>query len=184
MLAVEPHQGLLKEAQGREGVETLLATADEFVARPEFPKYNKFLMCHCAHHFPNPVATFKAMLQRMPADGRCMVINYPDEITLPLWRSARDSFNRHPHDPSKPMIEAGLAVEVHREVVSYHVTKSFWYKRIRGRVYSPLEMLTDEEIEQGIAELEETELRGVGLEEEFEIREINMCFVGTKPNQK
>ena len=183
MLAVDPNHKLLQIARNREGVVGLQATVAEFVARPDFPEYNKFLMCHCAHHFPDLVATFKAMLQRMPVDGRCVMLYYPaKEITLPLWKKVREMISKCDESPHKEqMIEAGLAVEVHREVVSYHVTKSFWYKWLRGRAASFFERLTDEEIEQGIAELEKTQLAGIGMEEVFEIKDAHMVAVATPP---
>ena len=157
------------------------ATADDFTAHPNFPDYNKIFMSHSAHHLPDPVTTFKTMLQRMTPDARCVVVYYPENNSMLLWKAAIDMFNKHPHDMSKPMIDAGMAVEVHRANVSYKVTKAFWYHRLRGRVYSPLEMLTDEQIEAGIAELEATRLKGVAMEEEFEMKEVHMVSVGTSP---
>ena len=181
MLAVDPNQKSLQIARDREGVVCLQATAAEFVARPDFPKYNKFLICHCAHHFPDLASTFKAMLQRMPADGRCVMLYYSEEITLPLWKTVREMMGKREGCHEEQMIEAGLAVEVHEEVVSYHVTKSFWYKYIRERAMSLFEQMTDEEIEQGIAELEKTQLAGIGPEEEFEIKDAQVVAVATRP---
>ena len=117
----------------------------------------------------------------MTPDAHCVVLYYPENKSFLIWKAALDIFNEVRHDLSKPMMAAGMAVEVNKVTISYKVTKAFWYERFQGRVYSSLEMMTDEQIEAGIAELEETRLKGVAMEEEFEIKEVHMVSVGTSP---
>ena len=173
---------MLQKAKGREGIDTLQATGDEFVAQlaPK-SKYNKILFCHSAHHLPNPAATFRALLEAMPQDGRCAVVYYPSEVSLLLWQAAMEAFSSKARDLSKEMSSAGMVVELHEVTVHYKVTKSFWYQRLRGRVYSTIESMTDEQIEEGIAELESTKLSDLGMEEEFETSEIHLIAVGSRP---
>ena len=117
----------------------------------------------------------------MTPDARCVVLYYPENKSFLIWKAALDIFNEVRHDRSKPMMAAGMAVEVNKVTIRYKVTKAFWYERFRGSVYSSLEMMTDEQIEAGIAELEEARLKGVAMEEEFEIKEVHMVSVGTSP---
>ena len=174
---------MLKKAKGKEGIDVLQATADEFAAQATLrSKYNKMLFNHSAHHLPNPAATFRAlMLEAMPQDGRCAVVYYPSKVSLLLWKAAREAFNNNARDLSKEMTAAGMVVEVHEVEVHYKVTKSFWYKRLRGRVYSTIESMTDEQIEEGIAELENTKLSSLGMDEEFQTSEVHVIAVGRLP---
>ena len=186
MLAVEPNPDMLQKAKEKEGVDVLQATGDEFVAQlAPNSNYNKILFSHCAHHLPNPAATFRAVLKAMPEDGRCLVINYPPNFSSFYWKAANELFNSTKmctSDMSKEMIAAGMTVDVYKVPATYKMAKSSWYERLRKRVFSTLEAMTDEEIEEGIAELEETKLSGVGMEEEFQMTEFHVVAVGRRPN--
>ena len=72
---------------------------------------------------------------------------------------------------------------MHEVPVNYKVTKSFWYKRLRGRVFSTLETMTDEQIEEGIAEIERTKLSGLSMDEEFQITELHVHGCCGRPYQ-
>ena len=82
ILAVEPNLDMLQKAKEKEGIDVLQATADEFLTQlaPK-SKYNKILFSHCAHHLQNPAATFRVVLEALPQDGRCVVINYPKNFS-------------------------------------------------------------------------------------------------------
>ena len=179
---MEPNLDMLQKAKEKEGIDVLQATADEFLTQlaPK-SKYNKILFSHCAHHLPNPAATFRVVLEALPQDGRCVVINYPKNFSRFYWKAANELFNSQKmctSDMSKEMTAAGMVVEEHEVPVNYKVTKSFWYKRLRGRVFSTLETMTDEQIEEGIAEIERTKLSGLGMDEEFQITELHVVAVG------
>ena len=116
----------------------------------------------------------------MSPNACCVVVYYPENNSMLLWKAAIDVFNKC-HDLNKPMMAAGMVVKVHKVTIRYKVTKAFWYERFRGCAYSSLEKMTGEQIEAGIVELEETRLKGVAMEEEFEIKEVHMVSVGTSP---
>ena len=59
--------------------------------------------------------------------------------------------------------QAGFITQQQEEKVTYSYTKDEWYQKIRGRYRTVLELFTDEEIEAGIAELEQTTLKNTDV---------------------
>ena len=65
--------------------------------------------------------------------------------------------------------KANFEVEVSEEKIYVGLKKSRWYEMLRGRFQSTLSEFTDEEIEDGINELETGKLKGLCLEDEVKL---------------
>lgn len=105
----------------------------------------------------------------------------PTKSKIPLWKTALDAFTKIPTNLNQNLKEAGFSVETHTILEKIPFPKSLYYEWLRARAVSAYELLSDEDIEKGIAELEETTLRSVGMEEEFLMEFMFVCDVGTLP---
>ena len=71
-------------------------------------------------------------------------------------------------------------MEVTEEHIDVNLTKSKWYHMLRGRFNSNLTELTDEEIEEGIDELERGKLKDLNPEDDISISGTLLVFKATK----
>ena len=71
-------------------------------------------------------------------------------------------------------------VEVAEENIDFNVTKSKWYHMLRGRFNSNLTKFTDEEIEEGIDELERGKLKDLEPQDDISISFTLLVFMARK----
>ena len=159
---IDPNTKMLEIARKREGIETMLATVDGFLDSPIAPSYNKILMARCVHHFSDPLAVFKGIYKVIPKGGVCMIFrNGLGHATLPLFQAA---LHKNPRLSETELVslleEAGFATSSEEIFNQFTCSKDEWYYKIRCRFISTLSSFTDEEIEKGIAELDNSALKG------------------------
>ena len=163
VLVIDPSTKMLEIAKKREGIETMLATVDGFLDSPIAPSYNKILMARCVHHFSDPLAVFKGIYKVIPKGGVCMIFrNGLGDTTLPLFQAARRKKNPRLSEAELVSLleEAGFAASSEEILTQFTCSKDEWYYRIRCRFLSMLSSFTDAEIEKGIAELDNSTLKG------------------------
>ena len=179
-MVVDPTPGMLEIARTKEGVETMLATADDFVSSPRLPNYKRILFGRCFHHLHDPATTFKSMLENCQAGTLCLVL---DPIETPLLRNANKTALRGvpPEVVLSAVKEAGWAVESHTEVYAVKMTKKEWYSQLQRKAFSSLQVFTDEEIEAGLSELDKTQMSSVAPDETIDHRVEFLCVKLTIP---
>lgn len=163
VLVIDPSAKMLEIAKKREGVETMLATADGFLDSPMAPNYNKILMARCVHHFPDPLAVFKGIYKVIPKGGICMIFrNGLGDTTLPLFQAVQCKNNPRLSEAELVSLleKAGFTASSEDILTQFTCSKDEWYYRIRCRFVSTLSPFTDAEIEKGIAELDSSTLKG------------------------
>ena len=180
VLVVDPTPGMLEVAKMKEGVTTMLATGHEFVTSPAIHKYNRILIGRCFHHLLDPSATFKLMRENCQPDMLCLVL-HDAEIPVLSYGGKIASTGLSLEFILDPLENTGWAMEKHMEVCLSKVKKGEWYSRIRGRMFSSLEVFTDDEIEAGLEELDKTEMKDIALDENIDIRENYICLQLTLP---
>ena len=157
VLCVEPSIEMLHYAEKRDGLIPFLGTADEFLANddPKLKHYNKILINESAHLFPSPLDTFKKIAAYLPEDGKLVVIARAQASTFPMWESMRRTFTVVKIESFKEMLEkAGFTVKLVQESYAIPMTKKEWYDKLRRRIFSTLYSFSDEEIEEGLKELD------------------------------
>ena len=171
---------MLEIARTKDGVDTMLATAGEFVSSPALSNYNKILISRCLHHLHDPAAIFKSMRENCLAGTLCLVMH---DIETPILCYANKTASRGlPQEVIlSPVEAAGWAVEDHIEVCAVKMTKRDWYGLLRRKSHSSLEVFTDEEIEAGLNELDKTQLSGIALGDTIDLREEYLCVKLTVP---
>ena len=166
VVCVDPSQEMLKVAE-KNGAKTIHSTAEDFLVsgKTQFP-LKVVLMIGCIHHFQDINLVFSKLSECMPENGVCFIVQQPPETTLPLFRAAKQAFadtSKRLEPISEVLQTKGFQCKIVRGVESVQLKKGFWYSAIRNRVVSGFERLSDEELEQGIKELEEEFSREVIL---------------------
>ena len=158
VVSIDPSQEMLNVAM-KNGAITIESTAEDFFAtEPNFP-LNVIFMNSCIHHFENLDFVFSKMASYMPEDGMCIVCKYPPNTTLPFFKAAKDAYMKagdkleeaykHIDFESK-----GLTCRKVAGVEKVIMEKMLWYEGIRNRLATFMVTFSDEELEEGIKELE------------------------------
>ena len=160
ILCVDPSEGMLEIAKGRDGIETFHATAEEFFASSEIASklFTKVMICGCAHLFVDREAVFRSLKNRLPTNGACIVIYWVNASHL--IPAGAEKFNagyvqKEVEIDCKIFDEVGLKWRVLDEVATHPIKKNDWYTVQRMRMLRCVEGLSDVEIEEGIKVLEE-----------------------------
>ena len=173
---MEPNAEMLHEAEKWEGVKSYLGTADKFFSIDHQPKYKKILINQCAHLFPDPLATFQKAAQYLPTDGMILLIVRDKTTTFPLWKSVREQMS-HPEGDNTlhaSLEQAGFNIQMFSEMHIVEMTKVQWYDKLRRRIFSTMADMSDEQIEEGLKELDQDWFLG---KQDFDTVEINDCLL-------
>ena len=177
---VEPVEKLLVQASNRHSVKPVLATCLDFYKNPahQASQYNKVLFCASIHHLPDQLATLRMVYNCMPTGGVCLVITSSSN-TLPLWKKAKTTFDPNP-ECIQSFEQSFGAVNKTTESFFFTIKKSAWIAKLRHRIFSNFEEMSDEEIEKGIVELEETKFKGIDDKDELNLEYQVMCYRAIK----
>ena len=152
VVCVDPSPEMLAVAR-ENGAITIQATAEEFLAsKPDYP-LKVVLLNACIHHFTDLDFVCSQLAKYMAEDGVCIVTEYP----LPLFKAALHEVSEYRHLEAfcKSVESKGLKWRMVSGAEPGEVEKELWYTAIRNRLASVLLKYTDEELEQGIQELQE-----------------------------
>lgn len=187
---VEPAPEMIKQAEEREGgagMRCVCASVQKFLASCEgaSEKFDRLLLKEMAHHIPEDERTeaFAGLARLLEPGGKLLILTRPHSPDYPLFAAARAEWQKDTPATFHPGLEealrgAGLKVETTPEAFPMALPKSVWYDMIRQKFWSCFSNLSDEQLEAGIAELEE---KGAAAQEEFNFKEVELFMVATKP---
>ena len=153
VVCVDPCQEMLDVAQ-KNGAITVRATAEEyFGSKPDSP-LKVVLMNGCVHHFTDPEFVFTKLADYMPDNGVCFATQIGAK-GLPIFKAALEVRNDSIEWLCELVQSKGLKCQVVSVVEPGETDKKLWYNAIRNRIFWTCAKFSDEELEQGIKELEE-----------------------------
>ena len=183
VVCIEPSAEMLQLAKSRIGLNPYLTTADTFLTTTDdsIPKCNKILINGSAHLFPDPQSTFLKAHKYLPADGLLIVIVRATQCTFPMWRALQEKFAPVSVDTFQEYLgKTGFNVRTSTEVGTVKMTKLDWYGRLRKRAFSTLYEFSDEQIEEGLKELDREWFPGKEESDLVEISDSLVFYVATK----
>ena len=157
VVCVDLCQEMLDEARQRQGVTPLCSDAFEFIGQTDIA-YHKLLIKEAIHHFADRVALFRGVYRQLEPEGRMLIITRPPRTEFPFFEAAHAQFEqRQSHDSifQQELNRAGFRVEVKIRPYPLTLPKTQWYAMLKQRFMSHLSVFSDEQIGQGILELEE-----------------------------
>ena len=184
VLCVEPSAEMLRGAEKRNSVNPFLADADTFFTKTSAsmtPKCNKMLMNTCVHLFPNTQQTFQRAFDYLPENGLLVVVARSTMCTFPMWQSLKERFTPMPLPLYKEYLErvefdVTMAIESH----TTEMAKCDWYDKVRRRIFTTLSQFSDEEIEKGTRELDQSLFYKKMEQDLVEIKDTVVFFIATK----
>ena len=103
------------------------------------------------------------------------------ESTFPMWKALKEKFAPVSEEKFKEYLDrAGFNVRMTTEVGTIKMTKHDWYGKLRNRVFSTLYEFSDEEIEEGLKELDQDWFPGKEESDVVDIRDSLVFYIATK----
>jgi trans-aconitate methyltransferase len=152
---IEPSRNMYLEAAKIAGIEPFCADAAGFMAL-DLP-FSKVLLKEVVHHIPERETLWRYLRQKLPAQGRILIVTRPQDIKLPLFEQAKAAFRqKQPHQDSllAELRAGGFDAEAHVRPYVFSLPKATWFDMLRSRFMSDLAPFTDAEIEAGIQEID------------------------------
>ena len=183
---VEPSPEMQQVAKKKNGVYAVEKTAEEFLSElNEDQLFDRAICIGAAHHFTDPVKTYKGIEAFLSPGGVFWVVQVGEYIYPWFTRSGiniKAFVGRRKEGTASLLRAANFDVEVSEEKIDYYVKKSQWYEMLRDRFHSSLRQLSDEEIEEGIGELENGKLKDMKLSDDVCMTCILLIFTAKKKN--
>ena len=157
VVCVEPSSSMLEILKEKDGVDPVQACIEDFFSLKKYNKlFNKFLISGSVHHFPDLVAAFTSLFEHLTDNGSCVVVAATNLAVL--FEAARDMFCKTQVRNRNYLygVFKHLELKWKETKCTYHYTipKTECYAALRDRYITHLEQFTDQEIEEGILELD------------------------------
>ena len=160
ILCVDPSVEMQEIAGQKKGVNSILKTAEEYFSNPQISEmFDRVIATISAHHFVNADAVFEGILCSLRPGGFFLQFN-AIKSTLPSFKSAKmllsQCFERESEVRDLLQRKIGLNAKISEKEFSFsaEIKKSKLYERYRCRFVSLFEKLSDDQIEEGINELD------------------------------
>lgn len=153
---VEPEKSMCKLARKYTSFETIHSDSFYFINDLRY-NYSKILFKEVIHHIHNRLALWKDIYNTIENNGKILIYTRPQNIKFPLFQKAKDVF--HENQPNYNIVieelkSVGFKIQVSIESFSFELSKKEWHKMLKARFMSDLSVFTNEEILDGIQELE------------------------------
>lgn len=176
VLVVDPSKDMLGIASSLEGVSAVEGTCESFMQSDKrFLDCNMFMFCRSVHHLSNHEQFFTEFFNRIRIGTKLMIVEQREDL---LWSSVSVLCRPFPIDQVESNLsKAGFAVckTVHEK--PFTCVKTEYFSGLRNRVYSILKYLSDEEIEEGLKELDKDHFH---FQDSIEINVKTIVLTATK----
>lgn len=153
---IEPSAPMCEEASKFPNITAVCADAHTFLA--ENIPFTKMLLKEVIHHIGKREIFWKNVYESLPHEGKLLIITRPQHIAFPFFKAAKEVFarNQPPHELFETQLrECGFNVQTTLRSHTFTLQKENWYEMLRHRFMSDLGVFSDQEIEEGICEIEE-----------------------------
>ena len=157
LLCVDNNIEMLKIADKYLGIITLCLDAQTFASQHYI--YDFILLKEIIHHIPilEMPKLFIDLEKCLTPNGSCLIITRPSKTEYPLFEKAHNIWTQQ--QPSKEVLlkiinDCGLNVTCNSIYMNMSLSKQKWFNMIRTRSWSTFSYFNNDELEEGISELE------------------------------
>ncbi len=146
-------------------VEKVHMDALTFSAQPR--RYDKVLIKETVHHVDDRLSLFRNLYERIEPGGALLLVHVPPELDYPLFEAAKERARRWHADPDElERLLADAGFQVARDAVDWRhaVPKQRYFDMVASQYMSVLSSFTQEEIDEGLREMNETHAEAEVLE--------------------
>lgn len=154
---IEPSGAMCEEAAKLDNITAFHADAHAFLSTRT--PFSKLLLKEVIHHIGEREQFWNTIFDNLPHGGKLLIITRPQTIQFPLFQKAKEAFfqNQPSHELFESQLKAcGFSVKTAHRSHTFTLPKKSWYEMLRHRFMSDLSIFSDEEIEAGIVEIEQT----------------------------
>ncbi len=119
-------------------------------------RYDKILLKESVHYIKEREIFWSNLYDRLNDGGKILIVTRPQEIKMPLFDEAKESFfqSQPPYELFiNELRNAGFKVDVEFDSYHFNLNIEVWSSMIRKRFMSILGKFSCEEIEEGIKEI-------------------------------
>lgn len=152
---IEPASAMCTEASKLSNITAICADTSTFLA--EKIPFTKMLFKEVIHHIPERENVWYNVYNALPPSGKLLIITRPQRIAFPFFDAAKEAFarNQPPHEAIEEELKTcGFEIATVRRSHTFTLQKESWYEMLRHRFMSDLGVFSNEEIEEGICEIE------------------------------
>lgn len=152
---IEPSAPMCDEASKFSNITAICTDAHGFLEY-NIP-FSKMLLKEVIHHIGERETFWRSTYDALPVDGKLLIITRPQQIEFPFFDAAKEAFsqNQPPHEAiENELLKSGFDVHTSRRSHTFTLPKKSWYEMLRHRFMSDLGVFSDQEIEEGIGEIE------------------------------
>lgn len=156
VIGVDPYLEMLAKIPEHAPINRVVRDGLEFSKQPG--SYDKILIKEAIHHIDERDILFANLFQRLKAGGILLLVHVPPNVQYPLFEKALQrcmNWHADPDELVEQLERAGFRVE--RDTVDYlHVIpKQQYFKMVAGCYMSALSSLNDQELHEGLLEMEQ-----------------------------
>lgn len=119
--------------------------------------FDKILFKEVIHHIKDRKELWEKLYKNLNKEGAFLIITRPQNTKLPLFDKAKDKFRENqPNymDLINEVKKDNFEIKTYKDDFVFQLDKEKWYQMIKDRFMSDLSEFSNEEIDEGIAELE------------------------------
>jgi len=122
-------------------------------------KYDAIMLKEVRHHIDEPASLYPNLAASLARGGKILLLTRPDQSDgYPFPAKAHDKWSAGVHMPLQTHVKeleaAGLSVQVKEERYCVQMAREEWERLVRERFWSHLSALNDNEIDDGLKELD------------------------------
>lgn len=154
---VDPFAEMLAQAESHPKIECRQYDGLAFSALEG--KYDKVLMKEAVHHVQDKDLLFSNLFERLSPGGRLLLVHVPPELDYPLFKKALERVRNWHADPeglNRTLENVGFQVTHEYLKYRHSIPKRKYINMVRTGYMTVLSSFNDEEIEEGIKEMEIT----------------------------
>ncbi|KMP10542.1 hypothetical protein UR09_05835 [Candidatus Nitromaritima sp. SCGC AAA799-A02] len=124
--------------------------------------YDKVLMKEAVHHVQDKGKLFHNLFERLSPGGRLLLVHVPPELDYPIFEKALErarNWHADPGDLRQSLAKVGFQVTHEHLKYPHSISKEKYISMVRTGYMTVLSSFSDDEIEEGIREME-TNLSG------------------------
>lgn len=155
-LLVDPIADMLEQVPSSLPVRCLQADALGFAETPG--TYDKVLMKESVHHVDDRGLLFRRLRERLAPGGALLLVHVPPWIDYPLFDAAREralGWHANPDELVELLGDAGFEVERGAFEYGHSIPTDRYLGMVADRYMSVLSTFGDDELEDGLREMEE-----------------------------
>ncbi|MDJ0795606.1 MAG: methyltransferase [Calothrix sp. MO_167.B12] len=156
IICVDCSEKMLEQLPSSDQYKTMAIDAIDFVSQAEV--YNQVFMKEVIHHIEEQELLFSRLFQRLPIGGNFLLILLPPTIDYPLFSKALQRYERgqpHYEKLAKLLEKVGFHVSVNFVEYLQVIPKSKYFHMVKNRYMSLLSFFDDQQLAEGLAEMEQ-----------------------------